>query len=64
MSAAAMPKDNIKGLHWCVVQLSRAESERLYGKMTFVMENGKVVRLIREESHLPPEQGLARAEKS
>ena len=40
---------------WLVGLLAQAQTRRFYGKITIVMEEGQIRRVVKEESLRPPE---------
>jgi len=43
-----------KTLDWAVQQLELCQKTKFYGKVTFIFENGKMVRRTAESSEVPP----------
>jgi len=48
------PEETQKTLDWAVQQLSICQKTQFYGKVTFIFENGKIVRRTSESSEVPP----------
>lgn len=49
--------ENQKPLDWAVQQLEMCQRTQFYGKVTFIFENGKIVRRTAESSEVPPKNG-------
>lgn len=43
-----------KTLEWAIQQLTLCQKTNYYGKITFIFENGKIVRRTSENSEVPP----------
>lgn len=48
------PEETQKALDWAVHQLELCQKTNFYGKVTFIFENGKIVRRTSENSEVPP----------
>lgn len=48
------PEETQKTLDWAIYQLEICRKTRFYGKVTFIFENGKIVRRTSESSEVPP----------
>lgn len=48
------PEETKKTLDWAVQQLNICQKTQFYGKVTFIFENGKIVRRTSESSEVPP----------
>lgn len=44
----------LRDAHWISGILSKAQTDRYYGKITLVIENGLTVRIVKEQSVKPP----------
>lgn len=47
-------EDNEKTTQWAIDQLKLCQKTQFYGKVTFIFENGKIVRRTSESSEVPP----------
>lgn len=48
------PEEAQKTLDWAIYQLEICRKTNFYGKVTFIFENGKIVRRTSESSEVPP----------
>lgn len=48
------PEETQKTLDWAIYQLEICRKTSFYGKVTFIFENGKIVRRTSESSEVPP----------
>ena len=48
------PEETQKILDWAVEQLELRQQSKLYGRVTFIFENGRIVRSTTEESCVAP----------
>lgn len=46
--------ENERLLQWALDQIRMCQEEKFYGKMTIIMEGGKIVRRTTESSEVPP----------
>jgi hypothetical protein len=52
------PEETQKTLDWAVQQLNICQKTKFYGKVTFIFEDGKIVRRTAESSEVPPKMVL------
>lgn len=52
------PEETQKTLDWAVNALKVCQNMQFYGKLTFIFENGKIVRRTSESSEVPPKMEL------